>query len=148
MEDSVQFVILSSYNGYSDKPEFTEPIFHVFLRHTDRTYYMPSMHNKTRVSLMTLYSWREQVRAQAEWQRSHKLFAMKNRILPEEAEEIIAQSIRANFVALGRDLDRPTLNSTPLSIQITMTGLILYGKTISESIETNPFPCLTRVTEQ
>jgi hypothetical protein len=70
---------------------------------------MPSVHDKTGVPLTMLYSWREQVRANAKWQPSSEHFEMTNRALPDDAEELIAQVIRSTFVPLGRGLDRLTL---------------------------------------
>jgi hypothetical protein len=50
--------------------------------------------------------WGEQVRAHAKWRPSHEHFEMTNHALPDDAEAIIAQLIRSNFVSLGHGLDR------------------------------------------
>jgi hypothetical protein len=62
---------------------------------------MQSVHENTGVPLTKLYSWRERGRAHAAWRTSHEHFEMTNRALPGDAEAIIAQFIRSNFVALG-----------------------------------------------
>jgi hypothetical protein len=122
MDELVQVVVRGPYNRYWDRPELTEPIFHLFLTQPDRTYSMQSVHVKTGVSLTTLYSWREQVRAHAEWRPSQEHFEMTNRTLPGDAEAIIAQFIRSNFVALGRGLERPTLKSIVLMLIHSMVA--------------------------
>jgi hypothetical protein len=63
MENLVQVVAQGPDNRYWDKPEFTEPIFQLFLTQPDRTYSMKSVHDKTGISVTTLDSWREHVRA-------------------------------------------------------------------------------------
>jgi hypothetical protein len=49
IEDLVPVVFRGAYSRYWDKPEFTEPIFQLFLNHADRAYSMPSVHAKTGV---------------------------------------------------------------------------------------------------
>jgi hypothetical protein len=66
MDDLVQVVVRGAYNPYWDKPELAEPIFHLFLAEPDRTSSMPSVHDKIGIPLRTLYSWRGQVRINAE----------------------------------------------------------------------------------
>jgi hypothetical protein len=83
---------------------------------------MPSAHDKTDVPLTTLYSWREQVSANAEWRPSHGHFEMANCGLTDDAEALIAQLIGSNFMALGRGLDRPTLKSGVLMLIQSMVA--------------------------
>jgi hypothetical protein len=80
MEELVPIVFRAAYNCHWNKPELTESIFQLFLNHPDRTYSMPSVHARTGVRLTTLYSWREQVHAHAEWRSSHEYFEMTNRV--------------------------------------------------------------------
>jgi hypothetical protein len=90
MFDLVQVVVCGAFNRYLDKPELADPIFHLFLTQPDRPYSMPSVHDKNGVPLTTLYSWREQVRANAEWRPFLEHFEMRNRALPDDAEALIA----------------------------------------------------------
>jgi hypothetical protein len=122
IDDCVRVVVRGPYNRYWDHPEPTEPIFHLFLTQPDRTYSMQSVHENTGVPLTTLSSWRERGRAHAEWRTSHEHFEMTNRALPGDAEAIIAQFIRSNFVALGRGRERPTLKSIVLMLIHSMVA--------------------------
>jgi hypothetical protein len=64
-----------------------------------------------------------------------------NRVLPDEAEAIIAHFSRMNFVEHGRGLDRPTLKTVVLMFIQSMiagaflddTGLILNVQIISSA---------------
>jgi hypothetical protein len=63
------------------------------------------MCNETGVPLTTLYSQREQVPANAEWQPSHEHFEMRNRPLPDDVEAHISRFVRSNCMTLGPGLD-------------------------------------------
>jgi hypothetical protein len=99
------------YNNYSNHSERIEPIFNLFLTSPDGDYSMTAVRAKTGVPITTLYSWREQVRCDPEWRPSADHFALAHRALPDDVEEIIAQFIGCQFLALGRSLNRPTLRS-------------------------------------
>jgi hypothetical protein len=100
MDELVRVVVRGPYNRYWDQSELTEPIFHLFLTQPDRSYSMQSKQVNTGVPLITLDSWRGQVRAHAKWRPSHEHFEMTNRALPGDAEAII----RSLFDLVSRPL--------------------------------------------
>jgi hypothetical protein len=74
MEAVVPLVSLD-YNTYSNDPGRGEPVFARFPTTTEGDYTMATIHEKSGCPIRTLYSWREQGRANPEWRAPTEHFA-------------------------------------------------------------------------
>jgi hypothetical protein len=85
MEEAVPIVKRNAYYYYLRTTHLLGPIFHVFLTQDDSTYMMREVQARCKVPIMTLYSWRERVRADPDWRPSPEHFSENARIfIPDE----------------------------------------------------------------
>jgi hypothetical protein len=111
MDSLVPVVTCTRYNTYTSTAGRMEPVFELFLTPPDGEYPMSSIHATTGVPTSILYSWREQVGVDPEWQHSTEHFAHSHRALSDDVEVLIAQIRRSQLLAPGRSLNRPILKA-------------------------------------
>jgi hypothetical protein len=91
------------YNAYYKRPEAIEPSFALFLTEPDASYAMYEVSEHTKISISTLYSWREKIRADPDWRPSPEHFSSNARTFPSEVEATLADFIRLHFVSQEGD---------------------------------------------
>jgi hypothetical protein len=77
---------------------------------------MAKVQSITKVTLKTLYAWRERIRVDLEWYPTAEHFSENARVLPDEIEEHLSNFILVNYVDPGRSLTRTTLQ--PLMLML------------------------------
>jgi hypothetical protein len=102
MDARVPVVRRDAYNSHHKHPELLKPIFELFGTEPDGDHRMREFSHATHVPTTTVYTWREHFRLNPSWRPSPDHFSENRRVFPDWVEDLMAQFIRINFVALGR----------------------------------------------